>query len=206
VRRCEGIGSACLTWKPKRPPPWHADPLAVSRLGHRHAEQSWTHLLHHDKRPGREGEDFRDAKPQHPPGLTMAAERLSERRNDHPSRSQALNDRAPGSHYPAERRGSSVGSCGAWECGRSSAAARPCGPSASPQPHPGPPRQTSTHPLGSMPTHSTPSRAARRRSLRFITPTTASTTPDAAASERPELRARDTTQLRPGASRCSRQA
>ena len=33
MRRCEGIGSACLTWKPKRPPPWHADPLAVSRLG-----------------------------------------------------------------------------------------------------------------------------------------------------------------------------
>jgi len=37
------------------------------------------------KQPGREGRGIREAKPQHPPGLTTAAERPLERRNDHPS-------------------------------------------------------------------------------------------------------------------------
>ena len=91
--------------------------------------------------------------------------------NDHPSRTYAPNDRAPGSHYPAKGQGSSVGS-GA-DVGRRAGpgarfACRGGSPSTSPQPQPGPPRHTSTQPPGSMPTHSTPRRSARRRSLRFM--------------------------------------
>lgn len=163
MRRLECIGSACRSGVEVAFTPWHADPLAVQDFG-----ETRRRIF---KQPGQKGEDFREAKPQHPPGLTTAAERLLERRNDHSSGP----DDPTTEHHPAEGQDTSENPGEVGESGRSvrssgpSAPAVRCGPSASAQPHDGPPRHTSIHPPERRLTHSTPSRAARRRSFRFIT-------------------------------------